>query len=90
MGRQLRRDTSDQVLATAAPPHVRSEPLSGRLDRCHIGAVYRPFNVKDHALKSPVLFDLDETLFNRAASVRGFVEHQFSERDLGSGLIASR
>ncbi|EEX16309.1 hydrolase [Citreicella sp. SE45] len=34
-------------------------------------------------MKSPVLFDLDETLFNRAASVRAFVEHQFSGRDLG-------
>ncbi|WP_243266357.1 HAD family hydrolase [Sulfitobacter sp. DSM 110093] len=30
-----------------------------------------------------MLFDLDETLFNRTASVRLFVEHQFSGKDLG-------
>ncbi|QUS37421.1 HAD family hydrolase [Falsirhodobacter algicola] len=34
-------------------------------------------------MKSPVLFDLDETLLSRAASVRIFVEQQFSGKDLG-------
>jgi putative hydrolase of the HAD superfamily len=34
-------------------------------------------------LKAPVLFDLDETLFNRSASVRAFVEQQFKGKDLG-------
>ncbi len=34
-------------------------------------------------MASPVLFDLDETLFNRSASVRAFVTQQFSGRDLG-------
>ena len=35
-------------------------------------------------MKSAVLFDLDETLFNRSASIRCFVEQQFSNRDLGN------
>lgn len=39
---------------------------------------------KDHAVKSPVLFDLDETLFSRTASVRVFVEHQFSGKEIGN------
>lgn len=38
---------------------------------------------KESALKAPVLFDLDETLLNRSASVRAFVEQQFKSRDLG-------
>lgn len=34
-------------------------------------------------MKAPVLFDLDETLFNRSASIRAFVEQQFNSKDLG-------
>jgi len=48
------------------------------------GEVARSFDLKGHALKSAVLFDLDETLFNRSASVRSFVEQQFSNKDWGS------
>lgn len=34
-------------------------------------------------MPTAILFDLDETLFNRSASLRCFVEHQFSALELG-------
>jgi len=69
------RQSSTELLTALSP----SWPLAP----CHVKQLHVGYDLKENALKSAVLFDLDETLFSRSASIRSFVEQQFSERALG-------